>query len=222
MINGEIKLEDKQVKGTRILCGDLAATRRKLINTWADIALARGYQEITLPSIEKEEIYTDKVGEELVERQMYRFEDKKGRKICLRPEGTATCQLIAQKYKYDKDIKLFYETRCWRYEQPQSGRYREFSQFGVEVLNPRGNCIDELIDMATEMLTAFVPMDILVVNKSAQRGLSYYVGDGFEIEIPDMGAQRQVVGGGTYAEGVGFAIGLDRFLARLEKINEKS
>ena len=149
---------------------------------------------------------------------MYRFPDKKGRNLCLRPEGTATCQLVAQKYKYEKDIKLFYETRCWRYEQPQSGRYREFSQFGVEVLNPRANYMDEMIEMALEMLTAFVPEDILVVNKSAQRGLSYYVGDGFEIEIPDMGAQRQVVGGGAYTEGIGFAIGLDRFLARLEQI----
>lgn len=218
MINEEINLDEKQVKGTRILCGNLAATRRKLVNTWVDIALARGYQEIVLPSLEKEETYIDKVGEELVERQMYRFPDKKGRNLCLRPEGTATCQLVAQKYKYEKDVKLFYETRCWRYEQPQSGRYREFSQFGVEVLNPRANYMDEMIEMALEMLTAFVPEDILVVNKSAQRGLSYYVGDGFEIEIPDMGAQRQVVGGGAYTEGIGFAIGLDRFLARLEQI----
>lgn len=218
MINGEIKLDEKQAKGTRILCGDLAALRRKMVNCWAEIAVSRGYQEIVLPSLEREETYIDKVGEELVERQMYRFPDKKGRPLCLRPEGTATCQLIAQKYKYEKDVKLFYDVRCWRYEQPQSGRYREFSQFGVEVLNPRSDYSEEMVDMALEMLTSFVPRDILVVNKSAVRGLSYYVGDGFEIEIPDMGAQRQVVGGGTYAEGIGFAIGLDRFLTRLEQL----
>ena len=220
MINEEVKLDEKQVKGTRILYGNLAALRRQMVNKWVEIALARGYQEIVLPSLEKEDIYIDKVGEELVERQMYRFPDKKGRQLCLRPEGTATCQLIAQKYKYDRDIKLFYDVRCWRYEQPQSGRYREFSQFGVEILNPRSDFSEELVDMAVEMLTAFVPREILIVNKSASRGLSYYVGDGFEIEIPDMGAQRQVVGGGAYAEGIGFAIGLDRFLTRIEQIKE--
>ncbi len=219
MINDEIKLEEKQVKGTRILCGELAAIRRKMVNTWADIAIECGYQEIVLPSLEKEEIYLDKVGEELVERQMYRFKDKKDRNLCLRPEGTATCQLIAQKYKYDKDIKLFYDVRCWRYEQPQSGRYREFSQFGIEVLNPRVKELGGLVDMALQMLTAFVPREILVVNTNAKRGLSYYDGDGFEIEIPDMGAQRQVVGGGIYKEGMGFAIGTDRFLSRLEALN---
>lgn len=217
--NNEIKI-DAQVKGTRILMGDLAALRRQMVNRWADIATQRGYQEIILPSIEKEEIYVNKVGEELADRQMYRFEDKKGRKLCLRPEGTATCQLIAQKYKYEKDIKLFYDVRCWRYEQPQSGRYREFSQFGVEVLNPRNvdSCMAEMLDIALEMLTAFVPRETLVVNNSAVRGLSYYIGNGFEIEIPDLGAQRQVVGGGVYGEGVGFAIGIDRFMTRLEQL----
>lgn len=217
--NNEIKI-DTQVKGTRILMGDLAALRRQMVNRWADIATQRGYQEIILPSIEKEEIYVNKVGEELADRQMYRFEDKKGRKLCLRPEGTATCQLVAQKYKYEKDIKLFYDVRCWRYEQPQSGRYREFSQFGVEVLNPRNAdaCMAEMLDMALEMLTAFVPREALVVNNSAVRGLSYYIGNGFEIEIPDLGAQRQVVGGGVYNEGVGFAIGIDRFMTRLEQL----
>lgn len=221
MINSEIKIEE-QVKGTRILYGDLAALRRKIINTWVDIAIARDFQEIVLPSLEKEQIYINKVGEELVERQMYRFPDKKGRDLCLRPEGTATCQLLAQKYKYSKDVRLFYETRCWRYEQPQSGRYREFSQFGVEILNPRLDYMEELVDMATDMLSIFIPRDMLVVNTSAQRGLSYYVGDGFEIEIPDMGAQKQVVGGGSYAEGIGFAIGIDRFLSRLATISEKN
>jgi len=217
--NNEIKI-DAQVKGTRILMGDLAALRRQMVNRWADIATQRGYQEIILPSIEKEEIYVNKVGEELADRQMYRFEDKKGRKLCLRPEGTATCQLIAQKYKYEKDIKLFYDVRCWRYEQPQSGRYREFSQFGVEVLNPRNvdSCMAEMLDIALEMLTAFVPRETLVVNNSAVRGLSYYIGNGFEIEIPDLGAQRQVVGWGGYSEGVGFAIGIDRFMTRLEQL----
>lgn len=90
MIDGEIKLGEKQVKGTRILYGSTAELRRKIVNTWADIALKYGYKEIILPSIEKEEVYLDKVGPELVERQIYRFPDKKGRPLYLRPEGCGT------------------------------------------------------------------------------------------------------------------------------------
>lgn len=215
MISDEIQLEEKQVKGTRILYGDLAKTRRRMINSWVEIAESLGYNEITLPSLDLESTYTDKVGTELVERQMYLFPDKKGRRLCLRPEGTATCQLIAQKYKFDKDIKLFYDTRCYRYEQPQAGRYREFSQFGVEVLNPRKDYMEEHLEMSLKMLTAFIDEKYLEVNTSAKRGLSYYEGDGFEISIPDMGTQSQIIGGGRYKEGIGFAIGLDRFLTRI-------
>src|SRR3989304_2327738 len=68
---------------------------------------------------------------------MYIFPDKKGRQLCLRPEGTATCQLLARgPWKSKRDIFVWYETRCFRYERPQAGRYREFTQLGVEILNP--------------------------------------------------------------------------------------
>lgn len=214
MLNNEIKLNN-QAKGTRILLGDLAALKRMLINSWVATAESYGYKEIILPSIERVEVYVDKIGEELAERQMYRFPDKKGRALCLRPEGTATCQLIAQQYRFDKDIKLFYDVRCWRYEQPQKGRYREFSQFGIEILNPTKDYREELISMATAMVEDFIDSKLLKVNKTVSRGLSYYTGDGFEIEIPDMGAQSQIVGGGSYKEGIGFAIGVDRLLSKL-------
>ena len=117
---------------------------------------------------------------------------------------------------------MFYDVRCWRYEQPQDGRYREFSQFGVEVLNPRQDYINEMMEMAKRMVVAFVPEDIIVIDSSATRGLSYYTGKGFEISIPDMGAQGQIVGGGAYAEGIGFAIGIDRFMTRLIQLQEKN
>jgi len=212
MINDEIKLEEQQAKGTRIIFGETAARRRRFLTALTELALAEGFQEIFLPSIELEKIYLDKVGPELVERQMYRFKDKGGRDMCLRPEGTATCQLIARKYRFDKDVKLFYETRCWRYEQPQSGRYREFTQFGVEILNPSKDYREYLLLLAEKMVELIVPSSDYVVNDKAVRGLTYYVGDGFEIELPSLGAQKQIVGGGSYAEGIGFAIGVDRIL----------
>src|SRR5271154_6108540 len=99
MLN-EIKLEDG-VKGTRIISGDLAKKRRNIINNCIKIAEANGFGEIVLPSLEMASVYTDKAGPEIL-GQMYVFPDKKDRKLCLRPEGTATCQLVArEKLKFD-------------------------------------------------------------------------------------------------------------------------
>ena len=143
---------------------------------------------------------------------MYVFPDKKERSLCLRPEVTATIQLLADKYfKTQKDIKLWYFERCWRYERPQKGRYREFFQFGIEVINPSSSSIrDQLVEMAERMVAC--KTDKYNVARNVKRGLSYYVEDGFEIIVPSLGAQKQVVGGGRYQQGIGFAIGFDRLM----------
>jgi histidyl-tRNA synthetase len=144
---------------------------------------------------------------------MYTFPDKKGRELCLRPEGTATIQLIADKtWKSQKDVKVWYFERCWRYERPQAGRYREFFQFGVEWINPRDPKMakQKLVTLA-ESLVELVTSDYELSEK-VKRGLNYYVEDGFEIEVPSLGAQKQVVGGGAYKQGIGFAVGFDRLM----------
>lgn len=208
MLN-EIKLE-ATARGTRIVSGELAKKRRNIINNCIAITEANGFEEIVLPSVELSSIYTDKAGPEILD-QMYVFPDKKGRELCLRPEGTATCQLIAkEKLKFDKNVKLWYVTSCWRYERPQEGRYREFTQFGVEILNPTEDFSAKLLDMAVQMVK-FCTSE-LEVNETAKRGLAYYVGDGFEISCSKLGAQKQVCGGGKYAEGIGFALGIDRLM----------
>ena len=140
---------------------------------------------------------------------MYVFADRAGRELCLRPEGTATLQALARSWNGKrKDVRFYYETRCWRYETPQAGRYREFTQFGVEVLNPRGDVRDELLQLAEGMVARFA--GDYEVRPSVKRGLAYYTEDGFEVLCPQLGAQKQVLGGGRYAEGIGFAIGVDR------------
>ena len=205
----EIKLENT-VRGTRIISGALAKKRRNIINNCISIAEANGFGEVVLPSLESVGVYIDKAGSEIL-GQMYVFPDKKGRSLCLRPEGTATCQLIArEKLKFDKNVLLWYITNCWRYERPQEGRYREFTQFGIEVLNPTEDFYPKLLDMATEMVK-FVTMNYQV-DGAAKRGLAYYVGNGFEVSCPELGAQKQVCGGGSYAEGIGFALGIDRLM----------
>jgi histidyl-tRNA synthetase len=146
---------------------------------------------------------------------MYTFKDKGDRDLCLRPEGTATVQLIANKYwKSQKDVKLWYFEKCWRYERPQMGRYREFFQFGVEWINPRDiqSAKSELIELAKRMVELVTKE--YEINDSVKRGLSYYTTEGFEISIPTLGAQKQVVGGGEYKEGIGFAVGFDRIMLK--------
>jgi len=169
-----------------------------------------GFEEIILPAIEPAEVYSEKMGPEIL-GQMYIFPDKKARNLCLRPEGTATCQLLARgPWSQRKDVRIWYEARCYRYERPQAGRYREFTQIGVEVLNPRSDAIPELLAIAKGLVASVVKG--LEVDDRAKRGLAYYVDDGFEIRCPILGAQKQVCGGGRYAEGAGFAIGLDRLV----------
>lgn len=202
---------DKQVRGTRIIFGDECSERRLLLNKLIAIAETHHFKEIIIPTIEPADIYTDKAGKEIL-NQMYVFQDKKDRTLCLRPECTATIQLIANHFwQAKKEVRIWYFERCYRYERPQKGRYREFFQLGVEVINPQTPNIKEiLIDIATEMVRQ--QTNQYQVNYSVKRGLDYYIEQGFEISCDQLGAQKQVCGGGAYKQGIGFAIGFDRLM----------
>jgi histidyl-tRNA synthetase len=199
-------------KGTRIILPDEAKERRALTNTLIQIAEREGFGEIILPSIEHLSLYADKAGPEVL-GQMYTFDDKSGRRICLRPEGTATVQALAREHWKGQEAKVWYLERCYRYEQPQAGRYREFLQFGIEWLNPRmplDEAMRALRSMADEMVRLRTIR--LELDSSVKRGLSYYTAPGFEIRCEELGAQKQVCGGGPYEGGAGFAIGIDRLM----------
>lgn len=183
------------------------------------LAEEAGFEEIVLPSVEQAQIYIDKAGPEIL-GQMYVFPDKKGRELCLRPEGTATVQLLADKYWKTQEKKLWYLERCWRYERSQMGRYREFTQFGIEWINPKDvDASQQLIQLAENMVKSNIVG--YEINSSVKRGLSYYIGNGFEIMAPCLGAQKQVVGAGPYKQGIGFAVGVDRLLLA-KQIENKS
>jgi histidyl-tRNA synthetase len=207
----ELKIE-QQVRGTRILLGESATQRRNIGQMLSALAKLENYQEIALPLIEPASLYTEKAGTEILS-QMYVFPDKKDRQLCLRPEGTATCQILAETlFKMQRDVKVWYITTCWRYEKPQAGRYREFQQFGCEWLNPRKEVRvkDEMIALAERMTKMFTSK--YEINASVKRGLAYYIEDGFEIICPNLGAQKQICGGGSYKQGCGFAFGIDRMM----------
>lgn len=199
-----------QVRGVRFLAGDTAKLRREILNGLQRLALNASFEEVYLPSLELASMYADKAGEEVL-TQMYVFPDRKDRPLCLRPEGTATLQVLADTvWKQRHDVPVWYETTCWRYERPQAGRYREFTQFGVEVLNPTKPAQERLLHLAELMVSTYAKE--YRVEPRVKRGLAYYVEDGFEIICPELGAQQQVCGGGSYKQGCGFAIGVDRLM----------
>jgi len=206
----ELRIE-QQSRGVRIITGQEAYQRRLHLSRIAEVAQAYGFEEITLPTIEPASLYVDKAGPEIL-GQMYTFPDRKGRELCLRPEGTATVQAVAREHWKGQEKRVWYFERCYRYERPQAGRYREFFQFGVEWLNPRIDAPrDVLIEMAGHMLKG----TDAVLSEGVKRGLSYYTGDGFEFVCDKLGAQKQVCGGGPYNGGIGFAIGFDRMMLAL-------
>lgn len=172
-----------------------------------------GYTEVVLPAIWGQAPFVERAGPEVL-GQMYAFDDKKGRPICLIPEATALIQELYREQwskSLPKPVRVFYVTRCWRYERPQKGRYREFWQLGAEILGGAApDDREESLSLMTELLD-LAGVDYTVSN-AVQRGLDYYTEDGFEAECAVLGAQKQVAGGGRYAEGVGFALGLDRLL----------
>ena len=207
-----ITIKDNCYKGTRILLG---SQKRYILKNMIDILMKEGFTEIQIPIIQPQEIFANKVGEEN-NNMMFNFKDRGNRDVCLAPEYTAVVQQLAGKYfKQQKDVKLFYVQECFRGESPQAGRYRQFTQLGVEILNPTQDYIEYLIELA-QMLYRDFP-GVFEINRDVKRGLDYYKdGKGFEISCPYLGSSKQVCGGGEYEGGVGFALGIDRLLNLLQ------
>lgn len=116
-----------------------------------DILTRYGYSEIRFPILEKTELFHRGIGEvtDIVEKEMYSFEDRNGDTLTLRPEGTAGCvRACIQNSLLDRAQRLWYTGPMFRHERPQKGRLRQFHQFGVEVFGISGPDIDaEMIAM---------------------------------------------------------------------------
>ena len=117
-------------------------------------AVMHGFGEIRTPVFEHTELFQRSVGEttDVVQKEMYTFQDKGDRSITLRPEGTAgavRAMLEHALYNEGLPVKLYYFTSCYRYEKPQAGRLREFHQFGVEMFGSSAPIADaEVISLA--------------------------------------------------------------------------
>jgi histidyl-tRNA synthetase len=310
-------------RGTRDFGPAEMSRRRKVEEAMREVCHRFGFGEVMTPTFEQSELFTLRSGQAIVD-EMYVFSDKGGREMALRPEITASVIrfFVNEMSNLPKPLKLYYVGNCFRYENPQSGRYREFFQLGAELIgndNPETDA--EVISLAVHCLRAAGLQDFRVrighigVMKSLVlsevqdpavagnvlrmidkedfdamgdmfdahaisrnlferittladirggveildsvddakvhehlkelfeilklhgiddveldlgivRGLDYYTGMVFEIDAPRLGAEKQVMGGGSYTlselfggEAVfstGFAIGIDRVMLALE------
>lgn len=133
-----MQLLTKAPRGTQDILPKDSYKWRFIENIMLNQAELFGFSEIRTPVFEHTELFNRSVGEDtdVVQKEMYTFKDKGGRSITLRPEGTAgavRAMLEHGLYNESLPVKLSYITSCYRYEKPQSGRWREFSQFGVEM-----------------------------------------------------------------------------------------
>lgn len=122
----------------------------------AETCAAYGYSEIRLPLVERTELFKRSIGEvtDIIEKEMYTFEDRGGESLSLRPEGTAGCVRAAIQHGllHNQTQRLWYAGPMFRYERPQKGRYRQFHQYGVEAFGLTGPDIDiELLLMSARL-----------------------------------------------------------------------
>jgi histidyl-tRNA synthetase len=158
----------KAPKGTKDILPQESYKWHYIEDTIRDIARAYGYQEIRTPVFEHTELFERGVGDttDIVQKEMYTFEDKGGRSITLKPEGTAgaaRAYIEHKLYAEPQPVKMYYITPCYRYERPQAGRQREFHQFGVEAFGaPQASADVEIITLAMTLFNRLGVKDLSV------------------------------------------------------------
>jgi histidyl-tRNA synthetase len=143
-------------RGTRDFLPAETTRRRYVENIMREVVKNWGYSEVITPTFEHLDLFTLKSGEGIV-GELYNFTDKGDREMTLRPELTAPVMrmFVNEMQATPKPLKLFYFENCFRYERPQKGRFREFWQFGVELMGSSKPDSDaEVIALASSMLSA--------------------------------------------------------------------
>ncbi|MGL6261184.1 histidine--tRNA ligase [Vibrio sp. WXL103] len=129
---------------------------QKVEGTVKNVISAYGYNEVRMPIVEMTHLFSRAIGEvtDVVEKEMYTFEDRNGDSLTLRPEGTAGCVRagIENGLLYNQEQRLWYMGPMFRHERPQKGRYRQFHQCGVEVFGLNGPDVDAELIMMTARL----------------------------------------------------------------------
>lgn len=184
-------------RGTRDFLPDEMERRRHYEGILRDVAHTFGFREIGTPIFEEAELFIIRSGPNILD-ELYGFKDKGDRELALRPELTAPAirLFVNGMSNHPKPIKVFYFGQCFRYERPQSGRYREFFQFGAEIIGSATPETDaEAIALAVSMI----------------RGLGL---TGYRVRIGHIGILRQRL--------VDAGVGKDDMAEILRKLDKKS
>jgi histidyl-tRNA synthetase len=144
------------IRGMNDLLPETLALWQRIEQTADTVLSTYGYREIRFPIIEKTELYKRSIGEvtDIVEKEMYTFEDRNGDSLTLRPEGTAGCVRagIENGLLHNQVQRLWYAGPMFRHERPQKGRYRQFHQIGVEAFGIGTPDIDAELILLTARL----------------------------------------------------------------------
>ena len=153
----------KAIRGMQDLLPQKKRYYRQVEDAARHIFAQHGYEEVGLPLLESTPLFKRLVGEatDIVEKEMYTFEDRNGDSLTLRPEGTACCVRAAEQHGllFNQTQKLWYTGPMFRHERPQKGRYRQFHQIGVECFGFSGPDIDAELIMLTARLWRALGID---------------------------------------------------------------
>ncbi|KAA1173883.1 histidine--tRNA ligase [Marinobacter salinexigens] len=144
------------IRGMNDILPEQTPVWQYLESTVRGVLAQYGYQEIRMPIVEQTDLFKRSIGEvtDIVEKEMYTFEDRNGDSLTLRPEGTAGCVRAAEEHGllFNQTRRLWYTGPMFRHERPQKGRYRQFHQIGVECFGMDGPDIDAELLILTSRL----------------------------------------------------------------------
>ncbi|KTD00289.1 histidyl-tRNA synthetase [Fluoribacter gormanii] len=169
----------KAIRGMNDILPDATALWRSIEQVFISVLSSYGYQEIRFPLIESTQLFKRTIGEvtDIVEKEMYTFNDLNGDSITLRPEGTAGCvrACLQNGLLHNQQQKLWYMGPMFRHERPQKGRYRQFNQLGVEAFGMPGTMVElELISMCRKFweqlgFADFVQLEVNTLGELTER-----------------------------------------------------
>lgn len=146
----------KAIRGMNDILPEQTPIWQYLEKTVKDVLSAYGYSEIRMPVVEQTNLFKRSIGEvtDIVEKEMYTFDDRNGESLTLRPEGTASCVRAAEEHGllFNQMQRFWYQGPMFRYERPQKGRYRQFHQIGVETFGMASSDIDAEVIMLSARL----------------------------------------------------------------------
>ena len=156
----------QSIRGMNDLLPTESAKWQYLEATVADILGRYGYNEIRFPIVESTDLFKRSIGEvtDIVEKEMYTFDDRNGDSLTMRPEGTASCVRACEQngLLYNQVQRLWYMGPMFRYERPQKGRLRQFHQIGIETFGMDGPDIDAELLLITARLWRELGIDSAV------------------------------------------------------------